>query len=77
MKILYHAYAQRLCGSTDKIIDVYISSSDSKERAVELCEEYAKKHRHMIKTWLKKDGRSSEYCAKAWVDNAGLARMGL
>jgi hypothetical protein len=67
MKELYHAYARYLNGSTDEVTDVYLNSTDSQKRALEICDEYAQGRKGMIRTWLKKQGRTNEYCAKSYI----------
>jgi len=67
MKELYRAYARYINGSTNEVTDVYLNCADNKEQALEICEEYAKGKKGILRTWLEKAGRTSEYCAKSYI----------
>ena len=68
-KYLYHANAMYRCGSTDEIIRVFINVSENKNRAVELCNDYAKKkeRKGIIKTWIYSEEKGKNIWEKSYT----------
>ena len=63
---LYHANATYMCGSTDKIIRVYIGCSNDRKRALELCNNYKNKTKNVIKTWIESVEETKKQAVQDW-----------
>jgi len=62
--VTYSCYAKYRDGSTDEVITVFVNCSDDRKRAKQICDDYAKSKRGIMRTWLIKVGCKSELCAK-------------